>query len=537
MVTSAIAAASITVIAATTAVVVPKPDAARSTTHEAVRSAAQPSSPPSIVTTLLGLQQLGVTSVRVRVPDPAADARTAQPALVIADGITPTVTTRTAATTSATSTTTRAAATTSSTATTQSATATYLQQLSAYMQKLAAALTQPPIVPPTAKRLFTGDYNTGNFTQWAMLQAKGINAPAPANYCTYSACVRNGGLGHETAARFEVRDGDVPPFGGGERAEVTPGAWYAPSAGAFVKEGDERWYSFSMKFDEGFQNPRHGPDSWFMVSQWFPQQGGAPALTLQVTQDNYLELGGAGAAVPYRRKISPVKPGEWVDYVVHVKFSEDPNVGYAEVYENGKLVVEKHYRPTLVAGGGGAYYKQGVYRDAESAGTQVVWHDGLVIYEGVTPPPTVALSQPVTSVARTQSFTADSVVSGGDANLRSGPISDELGTDDSTESLDATTTSVDATTSVDSTPSIGATSSASTSVSSTSLDAKNARREAREEGREAREERREARAAEREQRAAEREAADAEAEDEAADVESEADDADPENGSEPDQTP
>jgi hypothetical protein len=302
--------------------------------------------------------------------------------------------------------------------------------------------------------------------------------------------VRNGGLGHETAARFEVRDGDIPPFGGGERAEVTPGAWYAPSAGAFVKEGDERWYSFSMKFDEGFQNPRHGPDSWFMVSQWFPQQGGAPALTLQVTQDNYLELGGAGAAVPYRRKISPVKPGQWVDYVVHVKFSEDPNVGYAEVYENGKLVVEKHYRPTLVAGGGGAYYKQGVYRDVASTGTQVVWHDGLVIYEGVAPPTTLALSQSPSPVARTQTLAADAAVADtgivaadsgivaadtavAQADEIDGQIPAERGTAGSTQAQETTS----------------------------ALDARSA---AREERREAREERREARAAEREARAAER---------------------------------
>ncbi|MCV7168504.1 heparin lyase I family protein [Mycobacterium manitobense] len=492
--TSVVAAASLAVIA--TSAIATISEAPRSASHEAVRTAALPSSPPSIVTTLLGLQKLGVTSVRVRVPDPAADPRTVQqPALVIADGVTPTAARSAAATTSTASTarsatTTRAATTTRTATTTTTSTTTYMQQLSAYMQQLAAALAQPRIVPSGAKKLFTGDYNTGNFTQWAMLQAKGINAPAPANYCTYSACVRNGGLGHETAARFEVRDGDIPPFGGGERAEVTPGAWYAPSAGAFVKEGDERWYSFSMKFDEGFQNPRHGPDSWFMVSQWFPQQGGAPALTLQVTQDNYLELGGAGAAVPYRRKISPVKPGQWVDYVVHVKFSEDPNVGYAEVYENGKLVVEKHYRPTLVAGGGGAYYKQGVYRDVESTGTQVVWHDGLVIYEGVAPPTTLALSQSTAPVARTQTLVADAAVA--DTGI--------VAADTAVAQADEIDGQVPA--------DRGTTASTETQETTSALDARSAareeRREAREERREAREERREARAAEREARAAER---------------------------------
>jgi hypothetical protein len=218
-------------------------------------------------------------------------------------------------------------------------------------------------------------------------------------------------------------------------------------------------------------------------------------LTLQVTQDNYLELGGAGAAVPYRRKISPVKPGQWVDYVVHVKFSEDPNVGYAEVYENGKLVVEKHYRPTLVAGGGGAYYKQGVYRDVESTGTQVVWHDGLVIYEGVAPPTTLALTQSPSPVARTQTLVADAAVA--DAAVADNGI---VTADTAVAQADEIDGQVPA--------DRGTTASTDSQETTSALDARSAareeRREAREERREAREERREARAAEREARAAER---------------------------------
>lgn len=251
-------------------------------------------------------------------------------------------------------------------------------------------VTPPPSpVPPGLRQLFLGNYDTGNFSQWAMLQAKGINAPPPPNYCTYSACVKDGGPGHPTAARFELRDGDVPPFGGGERVEVSVASWHA-SRGGVVAEGDERWYQFSLKFEEDWQNPRHGPNSWFMVMQWIPTSAEPPRLTIQVTQDNFLELGGAFETVPYRRKIAPVRPGEWVDYVVHVKFSKDPNVGWVEAYENGELVVERHSRATLSPSGAGSQLKQGIYRDAESSGTQVVWHDGMIISEGVTPPPALA---------------------------------------------------------------------------------------------------------------------------------------------------
>ena len=255
-------------------------------------------------------------------------------------------------------------------------------------------VTPPPNpVPPGLRQVFAGNYDTGNLGQWAMLQAKGINAPPPPNYCTYSACVKDGGLGHPTATRFELRDGDVPPFGGGERVEVSVASWHA-SRGGMVAEGDERWYQFSMKFESDFQNPRHGPESWLMVMQWIPTSAEPPRLTIQVTQDNFLELGGAFETVPYRRKIAPIRPGEWVDYVVHVKFSKDPNVGWVEAYENGELVVERHNRATLSPSGVGSLLKEGIYRDAESSGTQVVWHDGMIVSEGATPPPALLMSAP-----------------------------------------------------------------------------------------------------------------------------------------------
>lgn len=232
-------------------------------------------------------------------------------------------------------------------------------------------------VPVGPRLVYTGDYNTGDLTQWAHIHTRD-RVDAPGNYCTYSICVRNGGSGHTTAARFEVRDGDVPSFGGGERAEVRAGDWDA-SKGAYVAEGDERWYEFSVKFEDNWVNPRHGTSSWFMIYQWFAKAGTStgPALTVQVMQNNYLELGGAGPSVSYRKPIAPIRPGQWVKYVLHVKFSTNSSVGFAEVWENGKLVVPKHNRPTLESSP--AYLKQGAYRDAASSGTQVVWHDDLRI--------------------------------------------------------------------------------------------------------------------------------------------------------------
>ena len=85
---------------------------------------------------------------------------------------------------------------------------------------------------------FRGDFDTGDTSQWELETAE-----------DYSLTVVDGGPGHPTAGRFEVRDGDTP-VDSGERSEVR-------SEDRFdVVDGDERWYSFSLKFDDGFSNPR-----------------------------------------------------------------------------------------------------------------------------------------------------------------------------------------------------------------------------------------------------------------------------------------
>ena len=100
---------------------------------------------------------------------------------------------------------------------------------------------------------FVGDYSTGDFRQWEV-QCKGYNAAGSEFPGSYSArIVPDPSYG--IAARFEVRTGDVPPFGGGERSEVGG----PDSSGG--SEGQVRWYRFATKFDETFPT-NHASLGW-----------------------------------------------------------------------------------------------------------------------------------------------------------------------------------------------------------------------------------------------------------------------------------
>ena len=72
-----------------------------------------------------------------------------------------------------------------------------------------------------AQPMFIGDYSTGDFSQWAMVQNRGYNGPGVGYVPTYSATVVTDPAKGK-AARFELRSGDrpAPGFAGGERSEV-----------------------------------------------------------------------------------------------------------------------------------------------------------------------------------------------------------------------------------------------------------------------------------------------------------------------------
>lgn len=238
-----------------------------------------------------------------------------------------------------------------------------------------AAVTAGSLVPATAapaagpREVFAGHYDTGDLCQWSNLQNVTRNGRACSyDQSHYSVQVVDGGSGHPSAARFELRDGDVPDVDGGERAEVRAGR-----AGDVV-EGDERIYQFSLRFADDFPVPT---GTYLVVMQWHPVKG-PPPLAVEVDRSGDLILRNANVGET-TAPIGPIRRGEWVDYTLRVRFSDDPEIGFVEAAEDGVTVLER--TPWRGMPSASNYLKQGLYRDDADTRTAVLWHDDLRVYE------------------------------------------------------------------------------------------------------------------------------------------------------------
>ncbi|MDD7940813.1 polysaccharide lyase [Actinomycetospora lutea] len=218
----------------------------------------------------------------------------------------------------------------------------------------------PPAVPTVevvGNPVFVGDYETGDFGQWGICQTATINSDCAGfggdrTMRIVTDDVRQG----RYAAQFDLAPGDVPDFGGGERAEVRSDA-----EGAVVKEGDERWYQWSMKFPADFQDPT---GVWFIVMQWHAGDG-SPPLAINISNEGTVDIGGDGLKGEPRPTIGPVRRGEWVDYTLHVKFSRSSEDGFVEAWENESQTVPRTARASMTSDSN--YLKQGIYRDTGPA--------------------------------------------------------------------------------------------------------------------------------------------------------------------------
>lgn len=248
----------------------------------------------------------------------------------------------------------------------------------------ATAVVVAVTVAPTTDAdalLFVGDYSTGDFSQWPTVQTKGYNESGKDYVSNYSASiVRDPARGD--VARFEVRPGDVPPFGGGERAEVQGDS---STGGA---EGQTRWYRFSTKFDPSFPM-NHAELGWGVTNQWHQGSNlGSPPVSWTVDKkDGYWSLSIEKQSAPgvfiqtFSIFDTPLNVGQWHDVMMEIHWSTSDDRGWIKLWHNGvrqKLGNndDTYFGRTLIPGAPTVYYKEGMYRQATAA-TDIVFHTGF----------------------------------------------------------------------------------------------------------------------------------------------------------------
>jgi hypothetical protein len=243
----------------------------------------------------------------------------------------------------------------------------------------------PASPAPTSPPLFVGDYSTGGFSQWNILQNKSLNAPSsrwPSTGNYPAQIVEDPERGY--VARYEVRPGDRPSF---DASNVNRSEVQASGGTTGGGEGDLRWYSFSVKFDPTF--PEDTGRWGVLTNQWHTDRlQGAPPLAWYAVGDKWQLTANpqSSPGVYTGSKVlweTPVAPGEWHDIKMAINFSTSDSTGYVQVWHNGERQQltngsDTYQIRTLVRGYNNptTYYKEGIYRSASSS-TAVVYHSGF----------------------------------------------------------------------------------------------------------------------------------------------------------------
>jgi hypothetical protein len=170
-------------------------------------------------------------------------------------------------------------------------------------------------------------------------------------------------------ARFEVREGDIEPETGSNRAELS-GPTFSEGQDIFVRD------AIRVPTSSTFSG------SWQIIQQLHETEwGGSPGVALFLDSSRGLKLI-AGDGSPTFWQGPQLQADRWYDLVYRVKLSQDAAVGFVEVWLNGvKQTVSsgttRVYGRTIQTQH--TYLKVGIYRTSSSSGTSVVEHDNIVV--------------------------------------------------------------------------------------------------------------------------------------------------------------
>lgn len=247
---------------------------------------------------------------------------------------------------------------------------------------------------PTGTPLWDGGFDTQNLSQYYQLLSR---YPGRITYSTATAeC--------NASARFELRHGDLWTDGTNrlQLRGINRGA-----AGPMFHEGEDLYFRFGMYVDPSTSVGGNFSNPWRALVAWPSSQDGALSpfhFALQRTNgtgavsssqagtDSITFGGDKGNSGAWDTDYwsTAVTKGQWFDFIVHIKFSASPTVGFVELwmdspyggygyfgpqkFKNGST---RMYMRSLTTSSGTANQRVGIYRNKNFATTDVVYYDNF----------------------------------------------------------------------------------------------------------------------------------------------------------------
>ncbi len=225
------------------------------------------------------------------------------------------------------------------------------------LRRLAAAAALCLIAyQARASVLWRGDFESNDLLQWSSVDG------LTSRLTVVSSPVRQG----SRALRVELRSGDFAS--NGNRNELVR---QVPET-----EGMDRYYAWSTLFDASYPIE----NKWQVFTQWHHSGCcGSPPLEFDVNgQTLSLDRNPPSNSGTVELWSTLLVRGVWHDFVMHVIWSSNPDLGFIELWYDGQKVIEGKAVQTLFPGQVN-YLKQGLYRDSSISAVGVVYHDGMTM--------------------------------------------------------------------------------------------------------------------------------------------------------------
>jgi len=225
------------------------------------------------------------------------------------------------------------------------------------LRRLAAAAALCLVASQArASVLWRGDFESNDLLQWSSVDG------LTSRLTVVSSPVRQG----SRALRVELRSGDIASNGNRNELVRTDAE----------TEGTDRYYAWSTMFDASYPIA----NTWQVFTQWHHSGCcGSPPLEFDVNgQTLSLDRNPPSNSGTVALWTTPLVRGVWHDFVMHVVWSSNPDLGFIELWYDGQKAIDGKAVQTLFPGQVN-YLKQGLYRDASISAVGVVYHDGMTV--------------------------------------------------------------------------------------------------------------------------------------------------------------